>query len=481
MTMPWLHLMRILRPNWTQFQDRRFWAVQALVVALAAFHVIVEALEWVPHGGIFYFLPEAFFLIPVGYAALNFGLHGSLATGLWCTVLALPNILIFHRGVELAGTVLQLVILNAVAVFVGHRVEEETSARQMADSACRALQVSESRYRGLFEHAADGILVYQSDGRILEANAAAALLFDRSPGHLQGLMLHHLVGAEAATTLLGSGETVPSAGEGPSLVVERRDGTRVYIGPVCTTFSGPGGEPLIQASLRDMTEQNRRRQELRTYAAGILRAQEEERRRIAQDMHDQTLQSMVVLCRHLDVIEQSIAVLQPSSSVRTVAATRHARNIAEDVMADLRTFTRNLRPPALDDLGVATCIRRLLADVSARSGLDGRLTVLGVERRLGADAELGLFRITQESVHNVERHAGASQLHITLRFAADAVHLLVHDNGVGFNARTLATAVDGNRSLGLLGMQERAALLGGRLSIQSNPGDGTRITATIPG
>jgi PAS domain S-box-containing protein len=468
-------LSRALGFDHRHLRDRRFWIVQLLVVALAAGHTVVEVLEVLPHGASLYFVPETLFLVPVGYAALNFGLHGAVATALWCTALALPNLVVFHHGDQFAAAATQLLIVNAVAFFVGHRVEEEVLARRQVDETLTALRASEQRFRGLFDSSAAGVLVFDRGGRIHEANAAAARLFGRDDVHRSALP--DIVGPTAADHLLETASASMSAAiSPPPFAVARPGGTEVLLEPASTAFTGPDGRTFIQTLLHDVTAQHRRQTQLRAYAGRILQAQDEERRRIAQELHDETLQRVVVLCRQLHEIEEALAAHAPRAAMPLRLATR----TAEDLMAELREFTRQLRPPALDELGVVTCLRRMVSDLTEQSGIDGALSVRGLERRLEGALELGVFRIAQESLRNVERHAEASRLRLGLAFEPGRVELTIVDDGKGFCLpATVAHGAGGG--LGLLGMQERAALLGGELEIVTSPGQGTRVIASMPG
>lgn len=463
------------RPWWFVLYDARFWATQLLVVAIAGLHTLLEARSPSLPTQILYFVPEALFLIPVGYAALNFGLSGSLPTALWCTLLALPNLLIWHQGEESSGILFQLGIIIAVGFFVGQRVDQETQARRQAEHAQAALQVSEARYRALFESSADGVIVFDQAGIVREANPAAGELCDRPAANLQGLPLLTLLGQDGADRLLeySAGPGLPSTRR--DLAYHRASGAKVSVEAVCTFFTDVSGETLLQASLRDVTRQRQRQQELRSFAAHVLEVQEEERRRIAQELHDDVVQGLILLCRRLDTAEeQTSARAEPARA--EIAAARQA---TEEMVSALRNFTRGLRPPALDDLGAITSIRRLLDDLGARTGINWEISVEGEQRRLTPAAELGLFRIAQEAIRNVERHAGATQIQVELRFHPARVELAISDNGRGFRAPAPSESEPAG-GLGLVGMQERATSLGGSLGIMSAPEQGTTIAAAIP-
>ena len=141
-------------------------------------------------------------------------------------------------------------------------------------------------------------------------------------------------------------------------------------------------------------------------------------------------------------------------------------------MAELRSIARGLRPSILDDLGLVASLNQVVVEAIGRGGLAGEFQVSGTERRLPPDVELAVFRIAQEAVTNVERHASASHLTVTLEFDDRDLRLRVADDGVGFARHQVRDSVDGY-SLGLPGMHERARLAGGRLVVRSTPGQGT--------
>ena len=152
--------------------------------------------------------------------------------------------------------------------------------------------------------------------------------------------------------------------------------------------------------------------------------------------------------------------------------------MTEELVASLRSFTRDLRPPALDDLGAVASIRRLLDHLEARSGIQWDMKVKGTQRRLHRDTELGLYRIAQEAIRNVERHAQATAIWVNLSFHPNTVALQVRDNGKGF--AWPQPKAGPNSGLGLIGIQERATHLAGAVVVESAPGQGAVISATIP-
>jgi two-component system NarL family sensor kinase len=208
-----------------------------------------------------------------------------------------------------------------------------------------------------------------------------------------------------------------------------------------------------------------------------VKGQEEERARIAQELHDEPLQTLVHLYRLLDRLAGSAASgPDPPEEVRRGIG--EARGVAEGIAEELRRLARGLRPASLEDLGLVAALERLVSDTDGRADLRAELCVGGPPRRLDPLQELGLFRIAQEGLRNVERHAHASRVEVGLRFAVQAVVLTLEDDGCGLPA---GVVTDGQlRGLGLVGMQERAALLGGRFDIGPGPGRGTRLVVRIP-
>ena len=155
-----------------------------------------------------------------------------------------------------------------------------------------------------------------------------------------------------------------------------------------------------------------------------------------------------------------------------------ARSQALDIAGRLRAVVAGLRPPALEQLGLTVALRGFLADVGEASAVHTDLQVTGEENRLPPEVELGAFRIAQEAVNNVIRHAGARKLVLTLAFDAAGLRLRVADDGCGFDPGTV-NRPSPSRGLGMLSMRERAEIAGGRLTIRSAPGEGTVVEATL--
>ena len=427
-----------------------------------------------PDFGIFYWVPYSVFFVPVIYAGLNFGFAGAVATSIWATLLVTPNWLLWHDGLESGGVIFQMVVVNAAAAILGQRVDRERNARHRAESAESALRISEARYRGLFQSSPAGVLVVDPDGSVIEANPAAAALFGRSPGELGTMSLSEIIGSRDSGRLLEAWSDRNA--DLPNLTIQREDGDAAYLEPVLTRMNDEGDSSVMQVLWQDVTEQIRRQAGLKAYAAYVLRAQEEERKRIAHELHDDAVQALILLCRKLDHLESA-----PEPDAEILArGLRDARTHTEQVVGRLRDYSRALRPPILEDLGLVTSIRRLVMDVTADREIDGNLRVIGKETRLPADFELSVYRIAQEALRNVSRHAKAGHVDVELRFGQESLTLVISDDGAGFTLPPDLHSLVLNDHLGVAGMRERAEVLGGRLQIGAGPEAGTRVEMVIP-
>jgi PAS domain S-box-containing protein len=436
------------------------------VLAIAAGHALLELSE-LRFEGAASLIPTSFFFIPVVYAALNFGVAGSLPTALWCAALSLPNVVALHGGPDRIGEVWQIATVVALALFVGVRVDHEKRARMEAEHRERERQASEEKYRGVFDQVAEPILLLDGSGIVNDANHAAAELFGADAMRLIGKPATELVGPDLA--LLSER---PSAREVRAINVPGR-ADPAWIEPVLIPFVDPGGARRIQLLLRDVTSRHVRQQELEAYTRQTIAAREAERGRIARELHDGPVQSLVSLWRKLDTLGSTPG---PRDAVLLIQAQRDAQSIANE----LRRFSRDLRPSILDDLGLPAALKAETSDFARRSGLKARFAASGTQRRLGADHDLMLLRVTQEALRNVEQHAGAESIVVRLRYQPVRVLLRISDDGKGLSENQSTAGLIAQGKLGLIGMQERARSAGGTIKIHSRPGSGATVEVCLP-
>jgi two-component system sensor histidine kinase DegS len=215
---------------------------------------------------------------------------------------------------------------------------------------------------------------------------------------------------------------------------------------------------------------------LRFYIHRITEAQEEERRRIARELHDETIQTLVVIARRLEVL----ATLPERLPAAAIPHLDSLEELIGNTLKSTRRFIHDLRPPILDDLGLLATLEGLISNMRETSNIEIDLRVSGKVRRLIPEEELVLFRIVQETLNNVWRHSGASWVVMHVEFHPGKVRISIEDNGRGFNAPERVGDLVSSGKLGLIGMYERARILGGTLMIRSEAGQGTEIVADVP-
>ena len=226
----------------------------------------------------------------------------------------------------------------------------------------------------------------------------------------------------------------------------------------------------LNATLDELAED---RSQLRYLASQVIRAQEDERRRVSRELHDDTAQVLFAQLLRITALKSSDA-----PELQAVATSLEQSTAA--ALEGVRRLALELRPPALDDLGLAEALAELCQRYRETDAFEVTLNVRGFRNRLNPDVELVLYRVAQEALTNVVKHARATHVSIELERSETDVSLSVKDNGVGFDQRRFSPGDDKGLGLGLFGMEERAALLGGSLRIWSEPGAGTEVFAFVP-
>ena len=229
-------------------------------------------------------------------------------------------------------------------------------------------------------------------------------------------------------------------------------------------------------TLEDITERKVAEDNLHYYLQEITQAQEEERKRIARELHDDTAQVMASLSRQLDNFIRKKHGLASNE----VAFLKDLQAQLNRGVRDVYRFSQALRLSVLDDLGLIPALRSLAKSLQEDTGIITDLKVLGGERRFSPEVELVLFRIVQEALNNIRRHAQASEAKVVTEFGEDRIRLTISDNGRGFRLSEGVDDLPHNGKLGLIGIQERARLLGGTVEVKSTPGKGTALVVEVP-
>jgi len=314
------------------------------VLLLAAIHSWVEIEHLLGDNSPLYLFPTTLYIIPCVYAAVVFGVRGAALTALWASFLVVLNLLLWHEGLERAGELAQATWIGVVAVFVGSRVDRERVARRQAESREVERRASEERYRAIMDNVGEPILLLDSHGQVVESNRTAAALLGQSVDELRG---HSLSGTEGARIARRLGSR-PSNGAETAPIRLGQPPRWFELVPMATRE--PDGTDEVQVLLRDVTDRYEREQSLASIAREALAAREEEQQRIARELHDGPLQSLV---QHMRVLD-SLANEAPAPQRGSITA---ARGSAESMADELRRFSRDLRPSVLDDLGISAAIR----------------------------------------------------------------------------------------------------------------------------
>ena len=229
----------------------------------------------------------------------------------------------------------------------------------------------------------------------------------------------------------------------------------------------------LQAALIDMAEKlYAARQSLHNYIGAMTAGIENERRSLARELHDDTIQSLIALNQRIQLA--GLRAAEHSASFTEL------QGMVQQTMLNLRRLIRGLRPIYLEDLGLVTALHMLVQETHQSAGLPVHFSVQGEERRLPPDQEMSLYRMTQESLNNVIHHAGAPQAEVILDFTARGLFLTIRDQGKGFTLPDNPSEFSRQGHFGLLGLQERAELIGAALQIHSAPGQGTSVHIYLP-
>lgn len=332
--------------------------------------------------------------------------------------------------------------------------------------------LSLEEFRAVFEAAPDGFVVVDETGTILAVNPKVEQMFGWTASDLEGehvelLIPEHMRGAheDHREDFVRQPYDRPM-GVGLDLRARRRDGGEFPVEVSLSPWRRDEGALRIICSIRDVSAQRR----LQNFSEGALRATEDERKRIARELHDDTAQRLATLILRVRMLGME-------------DDRRRRHDLLEEVRAEIidaaesvKRMSRGLRPPEIEELGLELAVRAHVRTLR-ESGFRVSAQLGSVDRFLDTTQKLALYRIIQEGLSNARRHSGTASATVRLFRSGAEVVAEISDRGSGF---TPVSIVDRDPGLGLIGMQERAAMIGGRISIDSEPGRGTRVRVVIP-
>jgi len=233
----------------------------------------------------------------------------------------------------------------------------------------------------------------------------------------------------------------------------------------------------LGGDFNQMVEQIARYQAgLRQYVAAITHTQEEERKRIARDLHDDTIQSLIAIGQRLELARETVGE-DPAAAREQL---RELRKMVTETIDSVRQFSRDLRPTALEDLGMVPALQYLVSELGQQDSIEVVLNVEGEAEKLPPDLEVAIYRIVQEALTNIRKHARASRAYVEANFQPEQVVITVRDDGIGFTMPEATTELVNKGNLGLMGLEERVQLFGGHLDISSRIGQGTTVQVMLP-
>lgn len=381
-----------------------------------------------------------------------------------------------------AGMLIAAAAVNIMLVLAATALLLRKQRREAALAA--AARESDEHLRAMVDSAMDAIVTVDSDQRVVVFNPAAERMFGYSEEQVRGSRLDRLLPERFRTVhqddiaaFQQSGVTARMKKARMEIIGRRADGTEF---PIESTIAQVmiEGQTLYTAILRDISERRRAENELREshgqlreLAASLQAVREEERTAIARELHDELGQQLLRLRMDLSWLGGRLKDLSPALHEK-VASMKH---FVEGTVDTLRRVTTQLRPPLLDDLGLADAARWQLDDFAQRTGIAVASTIAIGDMELDQRTAINVFRILQESLTNVARHAGATQVIVSLARTGEGLALDVRDNGRGTELRDKPEL-----GHGLVGIRERTLLLGGRMEITSVPGEGFTVSVRIP-
>jgi PAS domain S-box-containing protein len=339
------------------------------------------------------------------------------------------------------------------------------------------LEGGEHAYRVLIESINEGALTLAADDTILYANRSFARMVKCTLEQVLGGSLGRFLSAHDRATLRPLLERAKPAGSTIRVLLQADDGSRrpaqLSIRPLPESGSA---RAIVGVVVTDMTEALRQEDTLRALSRQVVKAQESERGRVALELHDNITQ---LLCAILFRIHALTAGL-PAHDERSKGEALKVTEMLGTAVTEVERISRKLRPSILDQLGLAAVLRSTTAEFSDRTGVSVSLGRVRLATRLPPDTALALYRILQEALMNVDRHARAGHVRVSLTQQGGFVQLVIRDDGIGFDPEQHTRGRRRKGGLGLLGMLERAASAGGTLEIKSGRRAGTVIDVRIP-
>jgi PAS domain S-box-containing protein len=348
-----------------------------------------------------------------------------------------------------------------------------------------ALRESQGRFVSFMRYLPGTAVMRDFEGRYIYANETWEKVCQCSGQAWQGKTIHEIWSPEVADKLQEADLHVIRQGEPVQIVQEisQKDGVHNWLVNEFPIFNKDGRPVLIGAIGIDITRRRRAEEalweserRLRFLTTQLLNAQERERKRISMELHDELGQSLAVLKLQIRAIDRALTPDQGGLKQEC----QELLDYLDGVIDNVRRLSRDLSPAVLEDLGLQSALLYLIEGVGKHFKINHAFAVSDLDQLFPPEAQILIYRIFQECLTNISKHAGASEVSIEVRREDGLVFIVLEDNGVGFDMNLVTSRRKGDRGLGLAALNERVRMLGGSLEIRSQPGAGVRVTCVIP-
>lgn len=363
-------------------------------------------------------------------------------------------------------------------------IVRDRTERRKAEEKSREI---EERYKALIDRSLDFIYTIDFEGRFIDANEAALRRFDYKREDISSLNITSFLDEKQLLSVIKIMQELTETGTQKELAeikLRHKDGSYVYVESKGSVVMSDGKPVAIQAVARDITERRQAAEEIRktqeqmrAFAARLQTVREEERAHIAREVHDELGGALTGIKIDLSLLKKAAEEIKENSLKNPLLDQIHntMKNI-DNTIQTVRKIATELRPGILDDLGLIAALEWQLDDFRQRTGIQYKWISTQKKIRIDEQGATALFRIFQETLNNVFRHANATEVYARLRKKSNMYILEVEDNGSGITE----DKIDDKKSLGLLGMRERALAVGGRINVEGCRGKGTKVIVEIP-
>ncbi len=356
-------------------------------------------------------------------------------------------------------SILFVVLITILVYFISKYIILPLNKKHQIEK--HELELKNSRLMALFaELDPDPIIRIDKTGKILLSNQAAKNLFTSNPDSANIMVTLPFLTPDKIGTGIESDKKFSNT-------------IKLYDNHYTVLFVGNSNLQIAQIYFRDITKRKILEDRLKKLGHYLQEQIEEERTRIASELHDSIGQGLLLIKLRIQKIDEQLKEAYEDNEIRALDT------ILQVTIRELKTIIYNLRPKILDELGLGPAITSLVHVISEQSGIKGSLNINKLNGRLDKRLELFTFRLAQETLNNIIKHSDASEFNLILQENANNLRLIVSDNGKGFDLKSLTNEQEFS-GFGLLNMKERVESFGGELKIDSTPGEGTVVMATIP-